>query len=931
MKNHFSTAIFILFNALALHAPAQAEAMPEITPSLKKMLGALPIADLKDQLQGMVASLKKTSCGGGLTGCYATQSGALQLYFFTSRGSQQTFLLVIDKKMPLPHLLGDKVQKVMGNTSLSSPIISISTTDYDLDIVKMPPSLQKVVRESYFNVSLLSFASGVQLAARVNLGGGMKSAMESFGVKADQMTMRAAVVLPIPTDLAGGVGTGAGMADAVAHGDTMKKAGADAALPEAFIEFQFAPNTKIVMISPSMELTDATFFVNNALTFGYKGNASFKGAENRKIILHFQTPMNPAGALDLLDFQFRMATPAVFTLEDAARIMFAMAVPDPRLAKYGGGYIRNIDSYKNALLSVTKPLSVFQFKNPNPVEYRFGDSTQPFPNDAKYFNYAILGPLADGGPYMRQAGDVKILGQKMGWLDASAGAGGLAGDAGAGVTLKLGPLGKVSFKLDASIRVNGNKQDIGLIGNFAGQKISVILSGSSMTIAMNASCVNPFEIKTKMEINASSDITEIFDAQGGVNVDPSAITGCIGKELEAAYRKIAGEYQHLEGYTAKLANEQLKKISDAANLAEKQAEAAANKAAAETQKAADDAKKAAEATANLAAQKAADEARKQYENTKNAARDVANRTANAATNAFNEAGNAFKRIGKKKKHKKGPDPKFAGSVFDWDYYYDTNPDLQKPGIDLTTHWRDSGFREGRRGSLEFQASYYYHRYPDVQSLCSNGNLQCALQHWLDKGIEMGRQGSPDFNLASYMYRHGDVPRTFAPEDDPDALEHWLTFGSDNGRNGRPESTSTSPFSAPMLAGGGGGNAWNDAAACQNQNQYVTGFRVSAGSRVDGIQFLYSNQSWGAVHGTLKNVKTVTLSPGEYIVRVDYRNGGSIDAVGFITNKGNSYGLYGGGGGSFGSYSVTPGEKLACMFGRAGSEVDQLIFSSTGSR
>jgi hypothetical protein len=917
-KIAFKTS-FMLLAACALPMSAQANA-PEITPSLKKMLGSLPIAEVKSQVQGMIGALQKTSCGGNLTGCYYTQSGPLQLYFFTSRGSQQTFLLVIDKKMPLPHLLSDKVQGVLGNTSLSSPIISISTTEYDLDIVKMPPSLQTVVRESYFNVSSLSFASGVQLAARANMGGAMKSAMESFGVKSDQMTMRAAVVLPIPTDLAGGVGSGAGMADAVAHGDTMKKAGAAAAKPEAFVEFQFAPNAKIVMNSPKMELTDATFFINNALTFGYKGNAAFKGAENRKIIVQFQTPWNPAGALDLLDFQFRMATPAVFTMEDAARVMFAMAVPDPRLSKYGGGYIRNIDSYKDALLSVTKPLSVFQLKNPYPAEYRFGDSTKPFPTDSKHFNYAILGPLADGGPYMRQAGDIKILGQKMGWLDASAGANGLAGDVGAGVTLKLGPLGKVSFKLDSSIRVNGNKQDIGLVGNFAGQKISVILSGSSMTIAMNASCVNPFEIKTKVSINASSDIAEIFEGQGGVNVDPSSITGCIGKELEAAYRKIAGEYQHLQGYSAKLANEQLKKMEDAANVVAKGTVQTANLVGNQTEK-----------TTNQAVKASEQEARKAYEKTKNEARDVANKTASGANKAFKDAGNAFKRLGKKKKHKKGPDPKFAASVFDWDYYYDKYPDVVAAKVDLATHWQNNGFKEGRQGSPEFNASYYWNRYTDVQAACPTPGtkLQCALQHWLDDGFELGRQGSSDVSIVSYLNRYPDLQRAFGVDNYDDAFDHWMNNGEDEKRNAHPDSNFAGPINGPIRAGGGGGGAWSDAAQCQNT--YVTGFKISSGKRVDGVQFLYANGQWGAVHGKLKNTKTTVLRPDEYIVRIDYRSGGSMDAVTFVTNKGNGYGRFGGSGGSARSYSVTPGQKLGCMAGRSGNEVDQLIFSSTGPR
>lgn len=773
MKKSLFKAGWLLLAALALPMTAQANA-PEITPPLKKMLGGLPIAGIKDQVQGMVGALSKTSCGNNLTDCYMTQSGPLQLYFFTSGKSQQTLLLVVDKTLKMPKLLGEKAQKVMGDTLLTSPIISISTTDFELDNIKMPPPLQKVVRENYFNINTLSFSSGVQMAARANLGGPIKGAMQSLGVDTSQLTMRAAVVIPIPSDLAGGAGAGAGMADAVAHGDTMKRAGADALMPEAFVEFQFGPKSSIVLNSPKMVLTDATFFINNALTFGYKGNAAFKGAEGKKIIMQFQTPLSPAGAMDLLDFSFRMATPANFTMEDAANMMVAMATPDGRLAKYGGGFIRNIDAFKGPLMAMTKPLSVVQLRNPEPpTPYVFGDSTKPFPNDMKYFNFVLLGPLADDGPLLKAAGDVRILGQKMGWLFASAGRSGLNGDVGEQIAVKLGPLGKVSFKMQATMAINANKQDITLLGNFAGQKVEVGMSGSTMNVAVNASCVNPFEIKTQLEIKPSTDIAEVFEGQGGVNVDPSKISGCIGKELEAAYKKIAGEYNKLGGYTADLANAELKKISDAANLAAKQAEEAANKAAAAAQKAADD------------AQRAAEQARQQYENTKNAARNVASNASDAANKAFNDAGNAFKNIGKKKKHKKGPDPKFAASVFDWDYYYDTAQDVVKANMDLAAHWTQYGFNEGRQGSPEFSAQFYLNLYPDLMQACGQRNWQCATQHWLDHGIQEGRQGSADFSVVSYLNRYADLQNAFGNTNYADALDHWLTSGENEGRNGRP--------------------------------------------------------------------------------------------------------------------------------------------------
>lgn len=895
--------LFVAF--LALCGPARAEDAPAVSPTLKKMLGALPLAEAKEELQGMVGDLKKTSCGGGLKGCYFTEKGPVQLYFFTSNTAQQTFFVVVDKTLPMPKLLKDNVQKMMGSTSLSSPIISISTSDFELETVKMPPNLQKVVREKYFNVNSLAFSSGVQMAARADLGGPIKLAMQSLGVQGSDVTLRAAVVMPIPTDLAGGAGAGAGMADAVSHGETMKKAGADAATPEAFVELQFAPNSRISLKQPEMDLTDATFFLNNSLTFGYKGNAIYRAVPNKKIITHFQTPLSPAGAIDFLDFSFRMATPPVFTMEDHARVMIAMATPDPRLAQYGGGFIRNIESYKNMLLTVTKPLSVFQVRNPNPPnEYKFGDNTKPFPTDPKKFNITVLGPLADGGPWMRLAGDAYILGQKMGWMDASAGKDGLHGVAGEMIDLKLGPLGRVKVKMEALADVDQRSQEISMRGNFVGQAVNVIMSGNTLSIEVPPSCVNPFEIKTSVAIEASTNIATVFEGQGGANVDPSKIQGCIGAQLEAAYKKIAGEYKNLSGYTANAANAELKKIADTAAAATKAAEA--------------EAKKQAEA------------AQREYNKAKDAARNVASTSTNSVNKAFNDAGNAFKKLGKKKKHKPAPDPRFAASVFDWDFYYDNAPDVVKAKVDLATHWANNGFQEGRQGSPEFGASFYWHRYTDVQKLCKLGDRLCVTKHWLEYGIEQGRQGSPNFSLYSYMARYSDLRRAFGEENYETAITHWFDNGEEQeGRNASPTSSDKVVVSGPARAGGGGGGFWSDMATCKNE--HVTGFRIGAGRVVDRVQFKYPS-GWAPRQGGGDGWQAdVTLPKGQYIVRVDYRNGSLVDQVSFTTNTGRKYGPYGGGGGSPGVYEVTPGERLGCMRGRAGRSMDRLTFTSTGPR
>ncbi|MFA6064182.1 MAG: hypothetical protein WC736_16455, partial [Gallionella sp.] len=692
--------------------PVQAAGVPEVKPTIKKMLGALPISGLKDVVHKMIGELKATGCGAELTGCYTTSTiikmdgvdVPLKLYFFASRNEQQTFFLVINRSVALPKLLKDNIQKMLDGTKVTDMIISISTSDFALDTIKMPQDLQAIVKKSYFNVGSLFFAQGVQFTAQASLGKVMAVTMNSLGVRADQLTIRAGVVMPIPTDLASGAGAGAGLAMALKESETMKKAGADALKPEAYVEFQLAPNATVTLGTPQMILTDATFSLNNVGTFGFKGNASFEGVPNKTILVKFQTPLDPAGALDLLDFSFRMASPANFTMEDAAHVMVALASPDPRLAKYGGGFIRNIASFKQPLLAATQPLSVFKLQNPVQVPvYRFGDSSKPWPTNDKAFNIVVLGPLADGGPFMRAAGEVNILGQKMGWLDASAGASGLHGAVGEALTLKLGPLGKVKFRMEALADVDKDRQDISLKGNLAGQKVEVTLAGSTMSVYVNATCTNPFEIKTQLTIEASTDIAKVFEGQGGVNVDPAKLPNCIGKELEAAYKKVAGEYKNLSGYTASAANKELKKISNAA---------------AATAKAAKDAK--------------------------DAARNVANQSTNAANQALKAADNVFKGFGKKKHRKKAPDPRFASSVFDWDDYYDYAPDVVKANADLATHWRDHGFREGRRGSLEFHTKYYRARYSDVQELCGFSDYDCVVKHWVDRGLPAGRQGSPDF-------------------------------------------------------------------------------------------------------------------------------------------------------------------------------------------
>jgi hypothetical protein len=811
-----------LIGGLALHLPVQAAGMPDVSPVMKNMLNALPIAGFKDEVHKLAGTLKNTPCDGGLKDCYTAKSGPLQLYFFGgSKKAQQTFLLVIRQKIKMPALLKGDVQKLMDGTDLSDPIISISTTDYDLVASKMPADLRAVVKASYFDVNVLNFSSGVQLAARADLGGAIKLGMQSMGMTSTNMVLRAGVVMPIPTDLTGGAGAGAGLADALMHSETMKKAGADALAPETFIELQFAPNAKLPLSMPPVNLSDATFFVDNALTFGFKGNADFKGVNNKPILLHFQTPITPLGAMDLLSFQFLMATPKNLTLEDAANVMLAMVTPDPRLAKYGGGFISQIKTIEQPLKAAVKPLSVFKLQNPIAVpEYKFGDSTKPFPKDPKAFNVVLSGPTTDIGPMIRLAGNVNILGQDMGQLFAQADANGFVGDAAAQVSIKLGPLGVVRFKLQALADVNKGSQIIKLKGNIAGQILELGLAGNTLSIYLSASCVNPFEIKTSLAIADSLNLVEIFDKQGGVNVDPSKLQNCMGADLQAAYNKIAGDFKNLGGYTANEANAALKKIADdaaqaavaakaVADKAAADASAAANKAAADAKALADNAtavanqaaQAASNATANAKAasdkvtqttgdaQKRADDVVKEAsrfntDQVKNWGSAGVNAAGDQITGGLKKVGGAINKAtcrlaGNCKKKKK--DSQVCIAVYDEEFFLRGHPGTSPD--DAYNWWVNTLCKNGdQRGSAEFQVEEY-RALNAARYGIPRKNLYYPEEltaHWLSTGIKDGVQGSRVFNIQDYLAQNPELWDALS-NNWANVMDHWLKSGINEGR------------------------------------------------------------------------------------------------------------------------------------------------------
>jgi hypothetical protein len=410
----------------------------------------------------------------------------------------------------------------------------------------------------------------------------------------------------------------------------------------------------------------------------------------------------------------------------------------------------------------------------------------------------------------------------------------------------------------AKADVTGEMQNISLKGNLAGQNMLIALTGDTLTIDFSASCVNPFEIKATVAIQESMDIAQIFDGQGGANVDPSKLQNCVGKELEAALNKIAGEYKSLSGYTAAEANAALKKIVDAAALqVAAEAVKVAEKAAADAKDAADKATAAANA-ANDKLTKTSGDAKKRADavvkeaskfntdDVKNWPSAGVNAAGDAITGGLKKVGSAVKKAtcrlaGNCKRKKK--DSEVCIAVYDEEFVLRGNPEFNSESAyqwwvndgckkvspwrgsaefqsqeyaainavrysipqknlywpeELTSHWVNVGKKEGAQGSYAFNIRDYRAANPDIDQMNWPSWLD-YWQHWLGAGINEGRPINAEFRATEYLANYADLRALLGDTNYPAAFDHWVIKGKAEGRKGRIDQAAIAQAAADTQA------------------------------------------------------------------------------------------------------------------------------------
>ncbi len=193
--------------ALFLLAMPAAYADAPINPNIKEALYHLPVPGIKGALDDLFKALKQGESGGYAAKTTAKIPGVgdipLQLYFF-GKDEKQALFLVVDKTIATPKVFNNRAWKQLAGATMRDPIFVLSTVDFMLTVKDMPADFGKVVADSYYNVQALQFTSGFQVAAHLALDGQLKGVIaKGLNFPSTDFTMRAGVVIPVPTDAAG--------------------------------------------------------------------------------------------------------------------------------------------------------------------------------------------------------------------------------------------------------------------------------------------------------------------------------------------------------------------------------------------------------------------------------------------------------------------------------------------------------------------------------------------------------------------------------------------------------------------------------------------------------------------------------------------------------------------------------------------------------
>ena len=84
-------------------------------------------------------------------------------------------------------------------------------------------------------------------------------------------------------------------------------------------------------------------------------------------------------------------------------------------------------------------------------------------------------------------------------------------------------------------------------------------------------------------------------------------------------------------------------------------------------------------------------------------------------------------------------------------------------------------------SAVFDAEYYYNNNPDVQQTIGH-DKNGLLEHFINSGMKEGRTGKADFNVRAYMKNNLDLLSVYGIKDLSSYYYHYIQSGKAEGRS-----------------------------------------------------------------------------------------------------------------------------------------------------
>ena len=267
----------------------------------------------------------------------------------------------------------------------------------------------------------------------------------------------------------------------------------------------------------AVSLSDLTVSIDRDRNISLMGNSTFRSMPGKVAPLVIDTPALVPGAWprNWAASQISLNAPRTLGLNDYVNLIADLST-QPAQAVSQIGFIKDIvptDELMSLLRTMSKPLSAFKMKNPDPNADNFRLAAGTGYPDLALFNFILLGSQArakDGtntpGPLLRFKADVEVFGQQLARSDTLVSRTSFQTNSSGGFNIGLGTFGISNPQVNAivDVGVNPQKADINLRVNSPVRNFNFVFNENQIVIHSPANCLAPLNLNATVNIQGAT-------------------------------------------------------------------------------------------------------------------------------------------------------------------------------------------------------------------------------------------------------------------------------------------------------------------------------------------------------------------------------------------------------------------------------------------